>query len=206
MGNWHFGLEEVEYRVEYSVPRRIPMYELRCPNCGWTSTLTGEAEAAAVAGAAKLNATHHAALCPRCQWVMRVPVAAPVAAAPGLLAPPEVPLLLETERPPLELSAPAAKPRAVKRSSTTRQPAAKKTVAKKPAVKEPTAKKPVAKKPAAEKPVAKKPVAKKSLAVKKSAVKKPARKKAYYHEVKAILSRVRTGTRIELAKEVFGRA
>ena len=50
------------------------MYELHCPNCGWTSTMTPEAEAAAVAEAAKLNATQHVEQCPRCQWVMRVPV------------------------------------------------------------------------------------------------------------------------------------
>ena len=152
------------------------MYELRCPNCGWTSTLTVEAEAASVAEAAKFNATHHVEQRPRCQWVMRVPVAALQAAAlhaeaPVLLAPPEAPLLLETEKPLLELSAPVAKPGAVKKSSTTRPPA-KKTTAKKPA-----AKKPVAKKPVAKKPVAKKPVVKKPTAIKKPVVKKPVAKK-----------------------------
>jgi hypothetical protein len=143
------------------------MYELRCPNCSWTSTLTVEAEAAAVAEAAKLNATHHVEQCPRCQWVMRVPVAALQAAVPVLLAPPEAPLLLETEKPLLELSAPAAKPRAVKKSSPPR-PAAKKTVAKKPAAKKPVAKKPAAKKLAVKKPTTiKKPVVKKPVAKKK---------------------------------------
>jgi hypothetical protein len=123
------------------------MYELRCPNCGWTSTLTGEAETAAVAEAVNLNATHHVAQCPRCQWVMRVPVAALQAAAPVLLAPPEAPLLLETETPRLELSAPVAKLRAGKKSSTTRSPAVKKPVVKKPtALKKPAVKKPVANK------------------------------------------------------------
>ena len=110
------------------------MYELHCPNCGWTSTLTAEAEAAVVAEAAKLDATHHVEQCPRCQWVMRVPIEALRTAAPMLLAPPEAPLLLETEQPLLELSAPVAKPKAAKK-------AAKKPVAKKPAVKKPVAKK-----------------------------------------------------------------
>jgi hypothetical protein len=128
------------------------MYEMHCPNCGWTSTLTIEAEAAAVAEAAKLNATHHVTQCPRCQWVMRMPVAALQAETPALLAPPEAPLLLETEKPLLELSAPRAKPRAVKKPSTTRQPAAKKPVAKKPAAQKSSAvKKPVVKKATANK-------------------------------------------------------
>jgi hypothetical protein len=131
------------------------MYELRCPNCGWTSTLTVEAEA--VAEAAKLNATHHVEQCPRCQWVMRVPVVALQAAAPELLAPPEAPLLLEAEQPPLELSAPMVRPRAAKKSSTIRHLAVKKPVAKKPVAKKPVVKKPTAIK----KPVVKKTVAKK---------------------------------------------
>ena len=143
------------------------MYELRCPNCGWTSTLTVEAEAAAVAEAAKLNATHHVEQCPRCQWVMRVPIEALHAATPMLLASPEAPLLLETEKPLLELSAPGAKPRVVKKSSTSRQPAAKKPAAKKSS----TVKKPVAKKPVAKKPAVKKPTA-----IKKPVVKQPAAK------------------------------
>ena len=108
------------------------MYELRCPNCGWTSTLTVEAEATVVAEAAEVNATHHVTQCPRCQWVMRIPIAALHAAA-------EVPLLLETEKPRLALSAPVAKPKSVKKSSTTRPPAAKKPAVRKPAVKKPTA-------------------------------------------------------------------
>lgn len=138
------------------------MYEVRCPNCDWTSTLTAEAEAAAVTEAAKLNVPHYMAQCPRCQWVMRMPVAALQAAAsmvvaPVLLAPPEAPLLLKTEKPLLELSAPVAKPGAVK-----------KPVAKKPVVKKLAAKKPVAKRPAAQKSSAvKKPVVKKAVAKKK---------------------------------------
>jgi len=138
------------------------MYELRCPNCGWTSILTVEAEVAAVAEAAKLNAPHHVEQCPRCQWVMRVPVTALQAAAPALLVSPEAPLLLETENPRLELSAPVAGTKAVKKPSTTRQSAAKKPITHKPVVKKLVAKKPVVKKPTAiKKPVGKKTVAKK---------------------------------------------
>ena len=132
------------------------MFELHCPNCGWTATMTPEAQAAAVAEADKLQATHHIEHCPRCQWVMRVPVAdlrvapAPVPTeVPVLLTAPEAPLLLEAEKP-------AAKRPAAKKPVAKKKPAAKRATAKKPAAKKPVAKKPAAKKPATKKSTAKK--------------------------------------------------
>ena len=150
------------------------MYELRCPNCGWTKEMTAEEQAAAVAEAEQLQATHHIEHCPRCQWVIRVAVdslreAPPAVEAPELLTAPEPPLLLEEKKPAAKKPAarkPAAKKPAVKKPAT-RKPAAKKPAAKKPAAKKPTAKKPAAKKPPAKKPAtrrttARKPAAKKS--------------------------------------------
>ena len=153
------------------------MYELHCPNCGWSAPMTAEAEAAAVTEAARANATHHVESCPRCQWVMRVPVAA-LQAAPELLTPPQAPLLLETETPQglLPPAVEAEAPVVAKKTSATKKIVAKKPAAKKPAAKKPATKKPAAKKPAAKKPVAKKPVAKKPVA-KKPVAKKPAAKK-----------------------------
>jgi hypothetical protein len=138
------------------------MFEIHCPNCGWTSTMGAESQTAAVAEADRNQATHHIEHCPRCQWVIRIPVeglrsAAPAEPQPDLLAAPEKPLLLEAEK-------------------SVEKPAAKKPAAKKPAAKKAAAKKPVAKKPATKKAAAKKPVAKKSTA-KKPAAKKPAAKK-----------------------------
>ena len=138
------------------------MFEIRCPNCGWTSTMSAESQAAAVAEADKNQATHHIEHCPRCQWVIRLPVeglrsAAPAEPHPDLLAAPEKPLLLEAEK-------------------AVKKPVVKKSAAKKPAVKKPATKKPVAKKAAAKKPVAKKPATKKT-AAKKLVAKKPAAKK-----------------------------
>ena len=142
------------------------MFEIRCPNCGWTSTMGAESQAAAVAEADRNQATHHIEHCPRCQWVIRIPVeglrSAPTGPQPDLLVAPEKPLLLEAEK---SVKKPAAKKLAVK-----------KPAAKKPAVKKAATKKPVAKKPATKKVAAKKPVAKKSTA-KKPMAKKPVSKK-----------------------------
>ena len=66
------------------------MYSWQCPNCGWAGQLTDEAQAAAVVEADKIQATHHIEHCPRCQWVVRLPidllrveVAAPAAKKPA---------------------------------------------------------------------------------------------------------------------------
>ena len=142
------------------------MYELHCPNCGWTSQMTDEAQAAAVAEADQLGATYHIEACPRCQWVMRVPVAelraVPVEASPEmpvLLPAPETPLLLEAEKPAPKKKAPARKP-AARKVTTKKKPAAKKAGTKKPISKKPVAKKAAAKKPAARKSTTKKPAVK----------------------------------------------
>ena len=50
------------------------MYNWQCPNCGWAGQLTDEAQAAAVVEADKIQATHHIEHCPRCQWVVRLPI------------------------------------------------------------------------------------------------------------------------------------
>ncbi len=134
------------------------MYELHCPNCGWSATLTDEQIGAALAEADRLPASHHVEHCPRCQWVMRVPVDSLRAAAPAslLAAPVQPALLTEGEKPSAEEAA-------------ARKPATKKPAAKKAAVKKPAAKKPVAKKAPAKKPAAKKPAAKKAPAKKPAA-------------------------------------
>jgi hypothetical protein len=110
------------------------MYKWQCPNCGWDGQMTDEAQAMAVAEADNIQATHHIEHCPRCQWVVRLPVD-----------------LLRT-------ASTAAKPAAQK--STAQKPAAKpksvKQVAAKKLVKKPAAKTAAAKK----KPAAKKPAAK----------------------------------------------
>ena len=133
------------------------MFEIHCPNCGWTSTMGAESQAAAVTEADKNRATHHIEHCPRCQWVIRIPVeglrsASPAEPQPDLLAAPEKPLLLEAEK---SVKKPAVKKSAAQKPAI-KKPAAKKAAAKKPAAKKSTAKKPVAKKPAAKKPVSKK--------------------------------------------------
>jgi hypothetical protein len=100
------------------------MYNWQCPNCGWAGQLTDEAQAAAVTEADKVQATHHIEHCPRCQWVVRMPV--------DLLR--------------VAMVVPVAKKPAVKKS------APKKKVVKKPIKKvaaKQTAKKPAAKKAAA---------------------------------------------------------
>ena len=48
--------------------------EIRCPNCGWTSEPAQETIAAAIAAAEQRQADHHIEHCPRCQWVIRVPL------------------------------------------------------------------------------------------------------------------------------------
>lgn len=149
------------------------MFELRCPNCGYVVQLSDDAQAEAVTAAAKLGASHHVEACPRCQWVMRVPVislqaALPAAEPPVLLTTPAPPMLLEAEK-----SAPEPKPA---RRAPAKKTIAKKPAAKKPATKKSTAKKPATKKPTAKKSAAKQPAAKKPTA-KKPAVKKPAAKK-----------------------------
>ncbi len=121
------------------------MYELHCPNCGWSTVLGDDQIATALAEADRLQAAYHVEHCPRCQWVIRVAVDGLRAAAPAsLLAAPVKPELL---------------------------PEGKKPAVRKASVKKPAAKKPAAKKPAAKKPVAKKPVAKKTVA-KKTTVKR----------------------------------
>jgi hypothetical protein len=132
--------------------------------------MTPEAQAAAVAAADQLGATHHVEHCPRCQWVIRVPVdalrtsaAETPAEAPMLLATPEAPLLLEAALPAPE-TATARKP-AAKKAVTKKKPAARKAVVKKSAAKKAPAKKAAAKKPA------------KKAATKKAATKKPAAKR-----------------------------
>jgi hypothetical protein len=110
------------------------MYTWQCPNCGWDGQIMDEVQAAAVTEADKIQATHHIEHCPRCQWVVRIPVD-----------------LLRT-------AAPTAKPAAKK--SVAKKPAAKQKSAKKVAAKKP-AKKPAAKIAVAKKkPAAKKPTAK----------------------------------------------
>jgi hypothetical protein len=120
--------------------------------------LTDEQIGAALAEADRLQASHHVEHCPRCQWVIRVPVDSLRAAAPASLLAAQVQpaLLAEGEK-------------------SAKKPAAKKPAAKKAVVKKPVTKKPAAKKPAAKKPAAKKPAVKK-LAAKKTPAKKPAAK------------------------------
>lgn len=124
------------------------MYEIRCPNCGWSAALTEEQIGAALAEADRTQATHHIETCPRCQWVMRVAVAGLRAVAPAvLLAEPPQPLALPAAEPPARKK-PAAKKPGVKKPAAKKVVAAKKPVAKKPVAKKPAAKKPVTKKPA----------------------------------------------------------
>ncbi len=131
--------------------------EIKCPNCGWKSSLTPEQLTAAMGAAAQKQAEYHLEHCPQCQWVIRVPVAGIQVALPN----------------PKPVKKPAAKkPAAKKLKPTVKKATAKKAPAKKPAVKKkPAAKKKPAQKPkpAVKKPPAKKPVAKKT---KKPAVKK----------------------------------
>ena len=61
------------------------MYELHCPNCGWSAMLGDDQIAAALAEADRLQAAYHVEHCPRCQWVIRVAVDGLRAAAPASL-------------------------------------------------------------------------------------------------------------------------
>ncbi len=121
------------------------MYELHCPNCGWSTVLSEEQIRAAVAEAERLQATHYVEQCQRCQWVIRTAVSGLQATLPAA--------------PVVEQKAAAAKAPAVQKPKT----APKKAPAKKPAAKKLAAKKPTAKKPAAKKKAAaRKPAARKS--------------------------------------------
>jgi hypothetical protein len=95
------------------------MYELHCPNCGWSAMLGDDQLTAALAEADRLQAAYHVEHCPRCQWVIRVAIDGLRAAAPAslLAAPPRSALLPEG-----------------------RKPAARKASARKTVVKKPTAK------------------------------------------------------------------
>ncbi len=119
------------------------MYNWQCPNCGWSGEVTAEAQAAAVAEADKVQATHHIEHCPRCQWVVRIPID----------------LLRVAAVEPVVEKKPAMKKAAAKKATAkkvVKKPAAKKKVVKKPAAKKVVVKKsPAKKKPAAKKPAAK---------------------------------------------------
>lgn len=104
------------------------MFSWQCPNCGWAGQLTDEAQAAAVIEADKIQATHHIEHCPRCQWVVRLPI--------DLLR--------------VEAAVPAAKKPAVKKSAANK-PVAKKAVTKKPATRKKVVKKAVVQRAAAKK-------------------------------------------------------
>ena len=77
------------------------MYELHCPNCGWSAMLGDDQITAAIAEADRLQAAYHVEHCPRCQWVMRVAVDGLRAAAPAVLlaAPPQPALLAAPKKP-----------------------------------------------------------------------------------------------------------
>ena len=116
--------------------------EIRCPNCGWTSEMSTEAVSAAVAAAEQKQANHHIEHCPRCQWVIRVPLeelrvtAAPVPAfeAPVEVAVAEAVPVMAVAKKPRAARKPAAKPRA-KAKAAPKKAAAKKAVKKTPAKK-----------------------------------------------------------------------
>ncbi|HZY44729.1 MAG TPA: hypothetical protein VFF70_08270 [Anaerolineae bacterium] len=110
------------------------MYKWQCPNCGWAGQITDELQAAAVREADKIKATHHIEHCPRCQWVVRIPVDVLRTAA---------------------LTAKPAAQKSIAKKSAAKKKAVKKVAAKKPA-KKPAVKKAVAnKRPAAKKPASK---------------------------------------------------
>jgi len=139
------------------------MYELRCPNCGWTSQMAPEAMAQAIAEADRIKATHHVEHCPRCQWVIRVPVdimrsamgvegpqaAVPAPAATGPVTPPRPPMMPKPAS-KAEVKKVAARKPAARKAAAKRKVAAKKATAKKTAAKKSAPRKPIArKKPAA---------------------------------------------------------
>jgi hypothetical protein len=112
--------------------------EVRCPNCGWTSELTPEAISAAIAAAEQKQADYHIEHCPRCQWVIRVPLdelRAAAAAPTPVLESPAVPAPVEPVAEPVPQLPPAA--RVLKRKHAPAKPkaAAKKAPAKKAAAK-----------------------------------------------------------------------
>ena len=115
--------------------------EIRCPNCGWTSEMAAEAVSAAIAAAEQRQANHHIEHCPRCQWVIRVPLeelrvtAAPL---PAFEVPVEAALV---EAVPVAL---AKKPRAARKPVAKRKAKAK-VAPKKAAAKKAPAKKAVKK-------------------------------------------------------------
>src|SRR5512135_2470723 len=113
------------------------MYELHCPNCGWSAMLGDDQINVALAEANRLQAAYHVEHCPRCQWVIRVAVDGLRAAAPAslLAAPTKRALLAEAKKPAV-------------RKSPAKKAAAKKAGTAKPAAKKPAAKKAAAKKPA----------------------------------------------------------
>ena len=128
--------------------------EIRCPNCGWTSEMAVEAVSAAIAAAEQKQANHHIEQCPRCQWVIRVPLeelrvtAAPVPAfeVPVEAAVAEAVPVMAVIKKPRAARKPAAKPKA-KPKAAPKKAAAKKAPAKKTAKKAPAKKaKPKAKK------------------------------------------------------------
>src|SRR5512145_2006202 len=98
------------------------MYELHCPNCGWSAMLGDDQITAALAEADRLQAAYHVEHCPRCQWVIRVAVDGLRAAAPAslLAAPARLALLPEAKKSP-------------SRKPVAKRPAAKKPVARKSA-------------------------------------------------------------------------
>ncbi len=155
--------------------------EVRCPNCGWTSEMTPEAISTAIATAEQQGADHHIEHCPRCQWVIRVPLEELRAVAVETVPEPAMAMgMAEPEMAPAEAPAPdvnrggfsmAEEPPAEQPQAPAKK-SAKKAPAKKSAKK--SAKKAPAKKSA--KKSAKKAPAKKS--AKKSAKKAPAKKSA----------------------------
>src|SRR5512139_1703004 len=104
------------------------MYELHCPNCGWSAMLGDDQITSALAEADRLQATYHVEHCPRCQWVIRVAVDGLRAAAPTvLLAAPARPALLPAGEKPVEEK--PAKKATARKSATGKKPAAKKPAA-----------------------------------------------------------------------------
>ena len=146
------------------------MYELHCPNCGWSAMLADDQITAALAEADRLQAASRGRTLPALpvgdsrggRWSARgcTGVAAGCSAQPALLPEGKKPAARKAPTKKAAAKKPAAK------KSAAKKPAAKKPVAKKPAAKKVAAKKVAAKKPAAKKPAAKKPTAKKSTAKK----------------------------------------
>jgi hypothetical protein len=121
--------------------------EIRCPNCGWTSEMSAEAISAAIAAAEQKQANHHIEHCPRCQWVIRVPLEELRVTAPPLPAfevpveavPVEAVPVMAVAKKPRAARKPAAKrkakPKAAPKKAAKKKAPAKKTVKKTPAKK-----------------------------------------------------------------------